>query len=131
VKSAQTVLIITDAENIHSGIGWLLQKRGYRAVEVAGRAALNHIRHETPNLVLIDSDHPLPESLALARSLSRQPDLADTQIIIITSDSQINSQRQKDTSARFIDRNDSASLMSLLSNLDSVSERPLRRAHRA
>lgn len=130
MKSAQTVLIITDAEDIHSGIGWLLQKRGYRAVEVAGRAALDHIRHETPSLVLIDSDHPLPESLALARSLRRQPDSA-TQIIIVTSDNQINSQGQKDTSVHLVDRNDSARILSLISNLDSVIERPLRRAHRA
>lgn len=130
MKSAQTVLIITDAEDIHSGIGWLLQKRGYRAVEVAGRAALDHIRYEAPSLVLIDSDHPLPESLALAHSLRRQPDSA-MQIIIVTSGNQINSQGQKDASVHLVDRNDSASILSLISNLDSVIERPLRRAHRA
>lgn len=120
MKRARTILIVTDSEDIHSGIGWLLQKRGYRAIEAAGRAVIDHVRQEAPSLVLIDSDHPLSESLALASSLRGKSELADTQIVIVTSQNQIKSESQDNN--HVVNRNDSASIMNLLSNLGSVRE---------
>jgi len=135
VRATPTVLILTDGVDVHSGIGWLLQKRGYRAIEVGSkREVLEHACHATPKLILIDTDHPPRESLALARSLRDESDLADTQIVVVTSEDQSGSQNRPVgyASDYLISRDDSAGIMELLADLDSSKERPLlRRAHRA
>jgi len=134
MKRARTVLIVTDAEDIHSGIGWLLQRRGYRVIEVSGQAAPDTIRHEAPALILIDTDHPLSEGRALSHSLRAQSDIAQTQVVIVTTERQLNSQIEQNGKASeyIIDRNDSAGIMELLAALDTTSrQRPLSRAQRA
>lgn len=134
MKPALTVLIITDEEETHSGIGWPLQRRGYRAIEVVGgRPALEYIKSEAIGLILIDRDHPLSESLTLARSLREQADLAGAKVVIVTNESNINSQghRPSGSNEYLIDRNDSASIMNLLASLDALRYRPIARAHKA
>lgn len=132
MKTAQTVLIITDAEEIYSGIGWLLQKRGYMVIEVVNsEGVVAHATRVAPSLILIDTDQPLNESQGLARSFREHPRLAGTKICIVTNEGEISSQGRKGDSEGFVNRNDSASIMNLVSNLDSFIERPLSRAHRA
>jgi CheY-like chemotaxis protein len=95
---------------------------------------LEHACQDTPKLILIDTDHPPRESLALARSLRDEPDLTDTQIVVVTSEDQIGSQSRHagNASDYLISRNDSAGIMELLADLGSSIERPLlRRAHTA
>ncbi|HEX8143901.1 MAG TPA: response regulator [Pyrinomonadaceae bacterium] len=81
-----TIIVIVDAEEIYSGIGLLLEKRGHRVIEAANNPeAVEKIRREGPDLLLIDTDLAPAKSLVNARGLRERAHLHDLTIVVVTS----------------------------------------------
>jgi PleD family two-component response regulator len=84
--AARTIMVIVDSEDIYSGIGLLLEKRGHRVIELPQDSqALEKIREERPDLILMDTDLSAAKSLVIARGLRERAALHDAVIIIATS----------------------------------------------
>ncbi len=84
--AARTIMIIVDSEEIYSGIGLLLEKRGHKVIEVPHDAqALEKIRQERPDMILMDTDLPPAKSLVVVRGLRERAGLHDVAIVIATS----------------------------------------------
>ena len=86
IMAARTIMVIVDSEDIYSGIGLLLEKRGHRVIELPQDSqALEKIREERPDLILMDTDMSPAKSLVIARGLRERAALHDAAIIIATS----------------------------------------------
>ena len=84
--AARTIMVIVDSEDIYSGIGLLLEKRGHRVIELPQDSqALEKIREERPDLILMDTDLSAAKSLVIARGLRERAALDDAAIIVATS----------------------------------------------
>jgi CheY-like chemotaxis protein len=80
------IVVIVDTEEIYSGIGLLLEKRGHRVIEAANDAeAIEKVRREQPALLLMDTDLPPARSLVIARGLRERAGLQELTIIVVTS----------------------------------------------
>ena len=83
--AARTIMAIVDGEEIYSGIGLLLEKRGHRVLEITNDAqALGKVRQERPDLILMDTDMAAAKSLVIARGLRERAGLHDTIIVVVT-----------------------------------------------
>ncbi|HEX8920955.1 MAG TPA: response regulator [Pyrinomonadaceae bacterium] len=79
-------MVIVDNEDIYSGIGLLLEKRGHRVIELPNDSqALEKMREARPDLILMDTDLSAAKSLVIARGLRERAGLHDAVIIIATS----------------------------------------------
>jgi CheY-like chemotaxis protein len=86
IMAARTIMVIVDNEGIYSGIGLLLEKRGHRVIELPNDSqALEKIREERPDLLLMDTDMSAAKSLVIARGLRERAGLDDAAIIVATS----------------------------------------------
>ncbi|HEV2912179.1 MAG TPA: response regulator [Pyrinomonadaceae bacterium] len=84
--TARTIMVIVDSEDVYSGIGLLLEKRGHRVMEATNDAqALGKVNEARPDLILMDTDMPAAKSLVVARGLRERARLHDSVIVIITS----------------------------------------------
>jgi CheY-like chemotaxis protein len=84
--AARPIMVIVDGEEIYSGIGLLLEKRGHRVIEATNDAqALGKVRQERPHLILMDTDMAAAKSLVVARGLRERAGLHDTVIVVVTS----------------------------------------------
>jgi CheY-like chemotaxis protein len=81
-----TVIVIVDSEETYSGVGLLLEKRGHRVIEAANDAhALDKVREERPDLILMDTDLSPAKSLVVARGLRERSKLHEASIVVVTS----------------------------------------------
>lgn len=86
IMAGLTIIILVDTEEIYSGIGLLLEKRGYRVVEAVSDAqAAEKVRREQPDLLIMDTDLPPAKSLVVARGLRERAGLHELTIIVVTS----------------------------------------------
>lgn len=77
------VLIVDDEESIRSSLDGILQDEGYRtSVAASGEDALNLLREEVPDLILLDIWMPGLDGL---ETLRRARDLAPDQLVIMMS----------------------------------------------
>lgn len=84
--AARTIMVIVDNEEVYSGIGLLLEKRGHKVIELANDAqAPGKIREERPELILMDTDLSAAKSLVIARGLRERAGLPDVAIVVATS----------------------------------------------
>jgi CheY-like chemotaxis protein len=80
-----TVMVIVDGEETYSGIGLLLEKRGHRVIEAVNDAqALEAVKRERPDLILMDTDLPPARSLAAARGLRERSRLHTAVVVVVT-----------------------------------------------
>lgn len=79
-------LIVEDEENILLSLEFLLTREGY-AVTTAGdgAAALQAVRKQTPDLVLLDVMLPLIDGFEVCRQMRADPALRNTRIIMVTA----------------------------------------------
>jgi CheY-like chemotaxis protein len=80
------IIVIVDTEEIYSGIALLLEKRGHRITEAVNDAeAVEKVRRERPDLLLMDTDLPAAKSLVVARGLRERARLPELTIVVVTS----------------------------------------------
>ncbi len=78
-----TVLVVDDEENIRSGLVSLLEAWGYQGSGVeSAEAALDELRHSTPDIVIADIRMPGMDGIQLLRAVKAQ--MSDADFIMIT-----------------------------------------------
>lgn len=81
-----TVAIVEDDENTRDVFRTILEHNGMRVIEaVDGEEGLSLVRHEHPDLVLLDLGLPGIDGRSVARELKADPDTADVPIIVVTA----------------------------------------------
>ena len=80
------VLIVDDEPNIVISLEFLLKREGF-AMSVArdGEAALEAIRSERPDLVVLDVMMPKLDGYAVLQAVRGDPELAGTRILMLTA----------------------------------------------
>jgi two-component system phosphate regulon response regulator PhoB len=84
-----TVLIADDEPSLRLLVSATIASDEYEVIEATdGDEAWRLIRHHRPSVVLLDVQMPGQTGLDLTRSIRRDPDLADTCVILLTSKAQ-------------------------------------------
>jgi two-component system cell cycle response regulator DivK len=82
----RTVLYVEDNEFNRKIVRQLLSRTGYRLVEASdGEGALDLVREDRPDLVLMDVQLPRMSGLDATRALRADPATADLPVIVVTS----------------------------------------------
>jgi two-component system cell cycle response regulator DivK len=85
-RRQSTVLYVEDNEYNRKIVRQLLSRTGYRLVEASdGEGALDLVRENRPDLVLMDVQLPRMSGLDATRALRADPATADLPIIVVTS----------------------------------------------
>jgi two-component system cell cycle response regulator DivK len=80
------ILVIEDNEQNLYLVRFILEKNDYEVFAVMdGESGIEMAASLRPDLILLDIQLPLMDGYAVARSLRRNPDLADTPIVAVTS----------------------------------------------
>jgi DNA-binding response OmpR family regulator len=84
--SQKTVLLVEDEDNIALALTHLIGRAGYRLRrESAGNAALDALREERPDLVVLDVMLPERSGYEICEIIRRDPDLAGIKVLMITA----------------------------------------------
>lgn len=84
--SAQTILIVDDNPVIVKILHELLTRAGYRVSTVGGgEEALEVLRKDIPDLVLLDVDMPGKSGLTVCRAIKQDPRTSDLPILFVTA----------------------------------------------
>jgi len=80
------VLIVDDNRDSRDLIRAILKNFRFEVVEASqGREALDQIRKERPDLVLLDIDMPVLDGFGVVENIRREADFADLPIIAVTA----------------------------------------------
>jgi DNA-binding response OmpR family regulator len=83
---APTILIVDDNPQILGMLTTRLKKRGYNVITAEdGEAALERVRLDRPNLVVLDVMMPKKNGWEVARAMRQDPTSAATKIVILTA----------------------------------------------
>jgi DNA-binding response OmpR family regulator len=83
-----TVMVVEDDEELNDILQYNLDRAGYRVLQAwDGREAMELIRREPPNLLLLDIMLPGADGWEVCRFLADSPDLKQIPIIIFTAKS--------------------------------------------
>ncbi|MEQ9545384.1 MAG: response regulator [Marinobacter sp.] len=83
---SKTVLIADDEPNIVISLEFLLRQAGYRVVVAQdGEDALEAIRRETPDLVLLDVMLPRLSGFDVCQKIRENPDWRDMRVLMLTA----------------------------------------------
>lgn len=83
---ARSVLVVDDEPNIVLSLEFLMRQAGY-AVRVArdGEAALEAIRAEPPELILLDVMMPKRDGFDVCQTVRANPDWRNVKIVLLTA----------------------------------------------
>jgi two-component system cell cycle response regulator DivK len=80
------ILVIEDNEQNLYLAGFLLEKAGYEVISARdGRSGIETAAAVKPDLILLDIQLPVMDGYAVAREIRRNPDLAATPLVAVTS----------------------------------------------
>ena len=80
------VLVAEDSETVRRLVGRLLARAGFEVIEaVDGIEAIRRCALDRPHVVVMDLEMPLCDGLTALDRIRRDPALADTQVILLTS----------------------------------------------
>ncbi|EON93446.1 response regulator receiver protein [Marinobacter lipolyticus SM19] len=83
---SKTVLIADDEPNIVISLEFLLKQAGYRVVVAHdGQEALEAIRRESPDLVLLDVMLPRLSGFDVCQKIRENPDWRDMRVLMLTA----------------------------------------------
>jgi two-component system, cell cycle response regulator DivK len=85
-QTMATVLIVDDQIELCAIHGAYLQKHGYRVLTaVTGEAALDSVRAQHPDVILLDHSLPGRTGVEVAQLLKADPQTADIPIVMVTA----------------------------------------------
>ena len=80
------ILVVDDDADVRIGTARLLEKAGYIVDQVAdGEAALQAIRQQRPDLVLLDRDLAGMDGLEVCRRIKQDPAYAEIAVIMVSA----------------------------------------------
>lgn len=80
------VLIIEDEPNIIESLAWLLNREGFEVTTVLdGEAALDRVRRDRPNLVILDAMLPHRSGFDILREIRAEDETARIPVIMLTA----------------------------------------------
>ena len=86
MADSKTILIADDEPNIVISLEFLMKREGYRVViAVDGEEALDKIRSESPDLVLLDVMMPKKSGFEVCQEVKADPALAAIRILMLTA----------------------------------------------
>lgn len=89
---ARCVLVVNDQEKVRQAMLRSLLARGFRARgATSGREALESVRTEKPDVILLDMDPPTLEGWESARRLKADPITRHILVVALSENSQIDS----------------------------------------
>ncbi|MFO7759132.1 MAG: response regulator [Roseovarius sp.] len=84
--SQKTVLLVEDEDNIALALTHLIGRAGFHLRrEATGNAALEALREERPDLVVLDVMLPERSGYEICEIIRRDPDLAGIKVLMITA----------------------------------------------
>ena len=85
-QSQQTVCIVDDNQDIRDIYRLKFEREGFRAVMAQdGEEALQIIRAERPDIVLLDIEMPVLDGMGVLAVLKNDPDLAKIPVVILSN----------------------------------------------
>ncbi len=86
MRSGKLVLVVDDEKDIAEIVSELLQGEGYRTAEAHdGRQALEALRRQRPDGVVMDIKMPVLDGLEVIRRARADPALASLPIVVLTA----------------------------------------------
>ena len=83
---AKTILVVEDYDDARYLIKVMLQMLGHRVIEATdGREALEYVKAETPDLILMDLSLPLVDGVTATRMIRALENSADIPIVCVTA----------------------------------------------
>lgn len=84
--AAARVLVVDDEPTLRSVVAQYLQLEGYETVEAAdGAEALERLRHERPDLIVLDLMMPRVDGRAFLERLRQLEELSHTPVLVVTA----------------------------------------------
>lgn len=81
-----SVLVVDDEEPLRLALEYLMRRAGHRVATAAtGEAALEMVRREHPDLVLLDVELPGRSGYEVCQSIRHDPGVADTLILMLSA----------------------------------------------
>lgn len=85
-KVSAQILVVEDERDIAALLAYHLTKEGYRVRTVgSGTEALEQVRVERPDLLLLDLMLPESSGYEVLEDLRREPELADVPVVVLTA----------------------------------------------
>lgn len=89
-RTAKTILIVDDEEDLRQSIADALESEGYRVVSAAdGREGIAEAVTFTPDLILVDYRMPEVDGVQFLRDLRSHDEVKNTPVMIVTVDPQL------------------------------------------
>ena len=86
---AKTILVVEDYDDARYLIKVMLQMLGHRVIEATdGREALEYVKAERPDLILMDLSLPLVDGVTATRMIRELESSADIPIVCVTAHSE-------------------------------------------
>ncbi len=83
---SKKVLIVDDEPNIVLSLEFLMEEAGYEVRSVAdGQQALDAVREEVPDLILLDIMLPKLDGYEICREIRANPQAKDVRVIMLTA----------------------------------------------
>jgi len=90
MSSAHRILIVDDSDEIVAYYTEILEEHGYEySVAQDGKAAIELMRQNRPDLVLLDVMMPKKSGIAVFNKMKKDPELEKIPIVIITGASEV------------------------------------------
>jgi CheY-like chemotaxis protein len=81
-----TVLVIDDEPHVVAYLEMLLQDAGYRTISAGdGKAGLEKVKQEMPDLICLDITMPEESGIRLYRNVKEDPALAHIPVVVVTA----------------------------------------------
>ena len=83
---SKRILVVEDNDTNRRLLKILLEAKEYEVVEAAtGEAAMNHLKNQKPDLILMDIQLPKTDGLALTRKIRSSAGMRDIPIVAVTA----------------------------------------------
>lgn len=93
--TAKKILVVDDDPYILMSLEFLLQKNNYHVIVARnGREALELVKQETPDLVILDIMMPDVDGFAIARSIKQDPLIKNIKIVFLSAKSRESDQKK-------------------------------------
>lgn len=82
----KTILVVEDYDDARQLLKVMLQMLGYRVVEATdGREALDYVKKERPDLILMDLALPLMDGVTTTKMIRQTEGVSDVPVVCVTA----------------------------------------------